>query len=279
MRPNVHWPGLYYCIRDNSHQYFLYWQQSLDFEDFVTKALKIQKPNPKQKPQSCMWKDMVGWTGRTASLQLDWHVDPEGDGQSLEDHGGCIHLGSGFSVSSWCDLEKDGQFLHDRVLLWGQRTFWSTHWLRSLSQSESVWLRKESQTCHSGLELCVTWETATTCREQCLARVMLLVIPELNKVGSGLSLFCWSHREKCRVPMAEFSARFHGAGIIFTKCCVVPSRMGLRWGCSNKSHLGNNSLGYEFIGVCESVLNRGAFTFPLTCLLSQDWEDSKGSSQ
>lgn len=112
-----------------------------------------------------MWKHVE----MPSSRQLDQHMDPERGGQSLEDHGGCTQLGSGFSVNSWCDLGHEGQFLHGRVLLWWHRTFSSIHWLRCLSQLESVWLRKEPETCHSGLELCVTWQTATTCREQCLA--------------------------------------------------------------------------------------------------------------
>lgn len=113
-----------------------------------------------------------------------------------------------------------------KVLLWWQRTFWSIHWLRCLNQLEPMWLTKESHTCHSVLELCVTWETATTCREQCLARVMLLVIPELNKVGSGLSLFSWSHREECHVPTTEFWARFRGSGISLQNAVLCLAEWG-----------------------------------------------------
>lgn len=52
--------------------------------------------------------------------------------------------------------------------------------------------------------------------------------------------------------------------------CPAEWSSSLRWGCRPKPNLGNNSLSCEFIGVCESVLNRDAFTFPLTCVLSQD---------
>lgn len=61
--------------------------------------------------------------------------------------------------------------------------------------------------------------------------------------------------------------------------CLAEWSSSLRWGCRHNPNLGNDSLGYEFIGVCETVLNRDVFTFPLTCLISQDWEDSKGSCQ
>lgn len=206
-----------------------------------------------------MWQGVVGWNDRTAPPQLDWHMDPEQGGQSLEDHGGCTYRALLFcELMEWC-------------WAWWPVPAWQG---AALVAQSLLWLRKESQTCHSASELCVTWETATTCREQCLARVMVLVIP-----GGLRPLFVLLKSQR-RVKNAHSKVLSKiSRGIQNAVLCLAEWSSGLRWGCRHKATLSNNSLGYEFIGVCELVLNRDAFTFPLTCLLPQGWEDSKGSSQ
>lgn len=51
--------------------------------------------------------------------------------------------------------------------------------------------------------------------------------------------------------------------------CLAQQSSSLSWGYRHKPHLNKNSLGCEFIGVCESALSRDGFTSPVTCLLSQ----------
>lgn len=123
--------------------------------------------------------------------------------------------------------------------------------------------------------------SAAVIQEWCLAGVMLLVIPALTIAGSGPSLFHCSHKGDCNEPMGWMHSKISWARDNLYKMlvqCLAQWRSNLVWGCRCKPDL-NNSLDYEFVGICESVLSRDGFTFLVTCPVSQDWEDSKDLSQ
>lgn len=85
----------------------------------------------------------------------------------------------------------------------------------SLSECGSGWSNRAAMKAHCSVS---PGSTVITCSGQCLARVMLLVVPELTKAGSSLSFFHCSHRRDYSV--AGCSAKFRGAGIIFTRLCL-----------------------------------------------------------
>lgn len=117
-----------------------------------------------------------------------------------------------------------------------------------------------------------------------LREVVRLVIPELAKVGSGLSLLSCGHRGGCSVPIGFFwcsdSKISWGSDNLYKILiqCLAQWSSNLSWHYRQKPNL-NNSLDYEFIAVCESVLSRDGFTFLVTCLFSQSCKGSKGSSR
>lgn len=201
----------------------------------------------------------------------------------LQHHSGCTHLG-GLVVWPWA---------YCPVTPWLGASLVAAHLLihtlspglgalASLKQHGSGRSSRPAMAAQSSV---CPGSTAATRRERRLAEVTLLVVPELTKVGSGLSLLCCSLRGGCSVPFGLFgvpdSKISWGRDNLYKMLvqCLAQWSSNLSWVYRHNPNLNNISLDYEFIGVCESVLSRDGFIFPLTCLLSRGWEGSKGSSQ
>lgn len=226
MRPNVHRPGLCYCIRVNLISNF-YIDNSLwtlkilspklhkprnlisNKNDRVTREKILYVEMPGQHP--CSWTNT--WTLReVAKAWRTMVAAPTWILAFLWTHGMTLGMRASSCMAGCCFGGTEPSDPYTDLGAWAslnQCGSGRSHRPATVAWS-FVWPGRQEQPAESSV-----WP------------VMLLVIPELNKVGSGLSLFFWSHREECNMPMAKFWARFHGAGIIFTKCCAVPGRMEL----------------------------------------------------
>lgn len=196
----------------------------------------------------------------------------------LKDRGGCPYLGSGFSVNSWCDLGRGGRFLHGWVLLWWQRTFWSMHWLRCLSQLGPVWLSKESQwlgaLCDRGdsdnlqeAAFGQSYVAGDSWAEQGGLRSVFVLLQSQRRVQCAHSRIV-SKISWCRNHLYKMLCGAQQNGAPVSDGAVDP---GLIWVITawTVSSLGSvNQCWTEMLS-----------PFHWLAVLSQDWEDSKGSSQ
>lgn len=233
---------------------------------------------PKLSVKRCRWND------RMASLQLDRCPGPVGSGQVAEAlwwlHPLRSWLFCGLIVWPWVRWPVTpclGTALVTALLPIHTPSPGLGAWA-SFNQCGSGRSNRPVTAAQSSVCL---GSAAVTCREQNLAGVMLLVIPELTEVVSGLSLSRCSHRGDCNVPMGwVLSKTSCGRDNLYKMLvqCLAQWRSSLSWGCRHKPNLNSNSLVYEFLGVYESVLSRSGFTFPVTCLLSWGWQAARASS-